>query len=60
VRGSRVAGMARLLDVDSAEAGRAALLLARKQPLLQGRLVPAMHRRKGCPTLFYELTLEQI
>jgi PPOX class probable F420-dependent enzyme len=59
VRGERVAGRATLLDGDSADAARAAAMLARKHPLLQGRMVPAFHRRKGYQTLFYELTLEQ-
>ena len=59
VKGERVAGRATLLDGGSAEAKRAEALLARKHPLLQGRLVPAYHRRKGLTTLFYELTLEQ-
>ena len=59
VTGDRVAGRATLLDGGSAEAKRAEMLLARKHPLLQGRLVPAYHRRKGLTTLFYELTLEQ-
>lgn len=49
-------GSARLLDGD--EAQRARELLARRYPLLHGRLVPAMHRRKGWTTLHYELTLE--
>jgi uncharacterized protein len=40
------------------EAARAERLLARKHPILHGRLVPAMHRRKGWTTLYYELTLE--
>ncbi|GIE92916.1 hypothetical protein Ari01nite_03810 [Paractinoplanes rishiriensis] len=57
VRGERVAGRATLLDGDSAAAGRAAALLARKHPLLQGRMVPAFHRRRGYRTLFYELEL---
>ena len=59
VRGARVAGRATLLGGESAEAKRAEALLARKHPLLQARLVPAMHKRKGYRTLFYELTLEQ-
>jgi|SRR3954463_15450868 PPOX class probable F420-dependent enzyme len=59
VTGDRVDGRARLLDGESADASRAAMLLARKHPLLQGRLVPAFHRRKGLRTMFYELTLEQ-
>ncbi|MFI5892561.1 PPOX class F420-dependent oxidoreductase [Actinoplanes sp. NPDC051513] len=58
VTGSRVAGRATLLGGESSDASRAAALLARKHPLLQGRLVPAFHKRKGLTTLFYELTLE--
>ena len=57
--GEFVTGRATLLDGETAEVKRAEKLLARKHPLLQGRLVPAMHRRKGYRTLFYELTLEQ-
>jgi hypothetical protein len=57
VTGARVAGRATLLD--EACAPRVQALLARKHPLLQGRLVPAFHKRKGLRTLFYELTLEQ-
>lgn len=59
VRGPLVPGRATLLDGESAEAKKAAALLARKHPLLQGRLVPFFHKRKGYKTLFYELTLEQ-
>lgn len=59
VTGDRVDGRARLLEGESSDASRAAMLLARKHPLLQGRLVPAFHRRKGLRTMFYELTLEQ-
>jgi len=59
VRGPLVTGRATLLDGESAEAKRAAVLLARRHPLLQGRLVPAFHKRKGYRTLYYELTLEQ-
>ena len=40
------------------EAERAAALLAAKYPLLHGRLVPAIHRRKGWTTQHYESTLE--
>jgi PPOX class probable F420-dependent enzyme len=53
--GPIVAGVARLLDGD--EAGRARSLLATKYPWLHGRLVPAVHRRKGWRTLHYELEL---
>jgi hypothetical protein len=59
VRGPLMPGRATLLDGESAEAKRAEKLLARKHPLLQGRLVPAFHRRKGYRTLYYELTLER-
>ena len=52
--GPFVAGSARLLD--GAEAEHARELLARKHPLLHGRLVPFAHRRKGWTTLHYELT----
>ena len=51
------AGTATLIA--AAETGRIERLLARKHPILHGRLVPAMHRRKGWTTLYYELTLEQ-
>jgi PPOX class probable F420-dependent enzyme len=53
--GPRVTGTARLLDDDEAAPVRA--WLAAKYPLLQARLVPAMHRRKGWRTLHYELEL---
>ena len=53
--GPSVAGTARLLDDD--EAVRARALLAGKYPWLHGRLVPAVHRRKGWRTLHYELEL---
>jgi hypothetical protein len=59
VTGERVEGRATLLGGDGAEAKRAEVLLARKHPLLQGRLVPAFHKRRGYTTMFYELTLEQ-
>ena len=59
VTGERVGGRATLLVGSSADAERAEAMLARKHPLLQGRLVPAFHKRKGYTTLFYELTLEQ-
>ena len=53
--GPAVTGTARLLDDD--EAVRARALLAAKYPWLHGRLVPALHRRKGWRTLHYELEL---
>ncbi|HEY7272683.1 MAG TPA: PPOX class F420-dependent oxidoreductase [Actinoplanes sp.] len=54
--GPAIAGTATLLH--GPEAARAAALLAGKYPLLHGRLVPAIHRRKGWTTQHYELTLE--
>jgi PPOX class probable F420-dependent enzyme len=53
--GPSVTGTARLLDDD--EAVRVRTLLAEKYPWLHGRMVPAMHRRKGWRTLHYELEL---
>jgi uncharacterized protein len=53
--GPSVTGTARLLDDDQADRVRA--LLATKYPWLHGRMVPAMHRRKGWQTLHYELEL---
>ena len=53
--GPSVTGTARLLDDD--EAIRVRALLATKYPWLHGRMVPAMHRRKGWQTLHYELEL---
>lgn len=53
--GPAVTGTARLLDDD--EAVRVRALLAAKHPWLHGRLVPALHRRKGWRTLHYELEL---
>ena len=53
--GPSVTGTARLLDDD--EANRVRELLATKYPWLHGRMVPAMHRRKGWQTLHYELEL---
>jgi hypothetical protein len=52
--GPAVRARARLLD--GAEAGHAAGLLARKNRILQGLLVPAFHRLKRYRTLHYELT----
>ena len=54
--GPSVAGTARLLD--DAEVTRVRALLAAKYPILQRRLVPWMHARKGWTTLHYELTLD--
>jgi PPOX class probable F420-dependent enzyme len=50
---------ARATLLGDSESERIGQLLARKHPLLHGRLVPAWHRRKGWTTLYYELTLEQ-
>ena len=52
-----VRGRARLLQGEEAEHARA--LLARRFPVLHGRLVPWMHRRKGWTTLHYELVLDE-
>src|ERR671938_24140 len=52
-----VRGHARLLQGEGAEHARA--LLARRFPVLHGRLVPWMHRRKGWTTLHYELVLDE-
>lgn len=40
-----------------AESEQAASLLARKHPLLHGRLIPWYHRRKGWTTQQYRLTV---
>jgi PPOX class probable F420-dependent enzyme len=55
-RGDTATGTARLLG--DAESQPVRSLLAAKYPVLQGRLVPAMHRWKGWTTLHYELTLD--
>jgi PPOX class probable F420-dependent enzyme len=52
-----VRGRARLLQGEEEEHARA--LLARRFPVLHGRLVPWMHRRKGWTTLHYELVLDE-
>jgi PPOX class probable F420-dependent enzyme len=54
--GPSVPGVARLLDEAESAPVRAALKA--KYPLLHGRIVPALHRRKGWQTLHYELTRE--
>jgi hypothetical protein len=54
--GATVTGVADLVDGPTADLARA--LLSAKYPLLQGRLVPWMHKRKGFTTLHYELRLE--
>jgi PPOX class probable F420-dependent enzyme len=55
--GSARPGYARLLRGEEAQHVRE--LLARRFPLLHGRLVPWMHRRKGWTTLHYELVLDE-
>jgi uncharacterized protein len=52
--GEAVAARSRLLDGD--EAKRAARAIARRQPILQGVLVPLFHRLMRYRTLHYELT----
>ena len=54
--GDTLTGTARLLTEDESPPVRT--LLAKKYPILQGWLVPAMHKRKGWTTLHYELTLD--
>jgi PPOX class probable F420-dependent enzyme len=48
---------ARVRLLDGAEAERARRLLARRFPVLHGRLVPWLHRLRGWTTLHYELQL---
>src|SRR3954449_1415250 len=52
-RGEAIAATTRLLT--GAQAERAARLIARRQPVLQGILVPLLHRAKRYRTLHYEL-----
>ena len=52
--GAAIRARSRLLDGD--EAKRAARAIARRQPILQGLLVPVAHRLKRYRTLHYELT----
>jgi PPOX class probable F420-dependent enzyme len=52
--GEAVAARSRQLDGD--EAQRAAHAIARRQPILQGVLVPVFHRLMRYRTLHYELT----
>jgi PPOX class probable F420-dependent enzyme len=52
--GDAIAARSRLLDGD--EAKRAARAIARRQPILQGVLVPVAHRLMRYRTLHYELT----
>jgi PPOX class probable F420-dependent enzyme len=54
IRGEAIAARSRLLDGD--EARRAARAIARRQPILQGVLVPLGHRLMRYRTLHYELT----
>jgi PPOX class probable F420-dependent enzyme len=56
--GATVTGVADLIDGPEAERARA--LLTAKYPLLQGRLVPWFHKRKGFTTLHYELRLDNL
>jgi PPOX class probable F420-dependent enzyme len=53
VRGAAIAARSRQLD--GAEAARAARALARRQRILQGMVVPLMHRVLRYRTLHYEL-----
>jgi hypothetical protein len=52
--GPEVEGVARQLD--GAEAQRARALLAKRFPVMHGKLVPWFHRRKGWSTVHYEIT----
>ena len=52
--GPAIAARSRLLDGE--EARRAARAIARRQPLLQGVLVPLFHKLMRYRTLHYELT----
>ena len=47
---------ARVRILDGAESEHAGELLAQKHPLLQGKLVPWYHRRKGLVTTHLQLT----
>jgi uncharacterized protein len=53
-RGPAMAACSRLLEGD--EASRAARAIARRQPFLQGVLVPLTHRLARYRTVHYELT----
>ena len=55
-RGEPIRARVRLLEGE--EAKHAAKLLARRQPILQGIVVPLTHRLKRWRTLHYELTPE--
>lgn len=52
--GRTVEGSARKLD--GAEAEHARSLLAKRFPVLHGKMVPMAHRRKGWTTVHYEVT----
>jgi uncharacterized protein len=52
--GPSIAARSRLLDGE--EASRAARAIARRQPILQGVLVPLFHKLKRYRTMHYELT----
>jgi uncharacterized protein len=52
-RGPALAARAYLLDGEASE--RAARLLARRHPVLHGRLIPWYHRRRGWTTQQYRL-----
>lgn len=52
--GPAVEGSTRRLD--PAESGHAASLLAARFPVMHGKIVPWIHRRKGWATVHYEVT----
>ena len=52
--GPAVEGLARQLD--GAESEHARSLLAKRFPVMHGKLVPWVHRRKGWATVHYEVT----
>jgi PPOX class probable F420-dependent enzyme len=52
-RGPDIPARARLLDGEASD--RAARLLARRHPILHGRLIPWYHRRRGWTTQQYRL-----
>ena len=54
VRGEAIRARVRLLEGE--EAAHAARAIARRQRILQGLLVPLLHRMRGYRTLHYELT----
>ena len=57
-RGDAIAARVRLLDGE--EAASAARAIGRRQRILQGLLVPALHRLMRYRTLHYELTPEAL